>query len=250
MHTIPLAVLTLLLSLLSALPAYGALALTQTRLIFDADQTAVSLQVCNQNAAQPYLAQGWITDAGGTKIHDPLVLLPPLQRIEPGATTQIRVQALPGAKLLRQDRETLFYLNLREIPPATATPNQLTIALQNRIKIFWRPVALKAPAGVLVSPWVSKLQLHQEGEHWRIYNPGAYYITLIDARAQAGQATISGFTPVMLPPGGQALLPVRIDDYGHHPQFTYINDFGGQPVATFECQSTRCAVTANAVPSQ
>ncbi|WP_223346554.1 fimbria/pilus periplasmic chaperone, partial [Escherichia coli] len=41
------------------------------------------------------------------------------------------------------DRESLFYYNVREIPPKSGKANTLQIALQTRIKLFWRPKALE-----------------------------------------------------------------------------------------------------------
>ncbi|MGT9169473.1 fimbria/pilus periplasmic chaperone, partial [Escherichia coli] len=40
-------------------------------------------------------------------------------------------------------RESLFYYNVREIPPKSGKANTLQIALQTRIKLFWRPKALE-----------------------------------------------------------------------------------------------------------
>jgi len=44
-------------------------------------------------------------------------VLPPLQRVDPGEKSQIKLQQLAAAANLPQDRETLFYFNLRAIPP-------------------------------------------------------------------------------------------------------------------------------------
>jgi fimbrial chaperone protein len=46
------------------------------------------------------------------------MVLPPLQRIEPNDRNILRVVMLPGSAL-PTDRESVFYLNIREIPPKT-----------------------------------------------------------------------------------------------------------------------------------
>ena len=122
-----------------SMPSQAAIALDRTRVIFDGGQQSVSLSVSNQNKQLPYLAQGWLEDEQGNKIQSPLTVLPPVQRIEPGKPSQVKIQALPAAKQLPQDRETLYYFNLREIPPKSNKPNSLQIALQTRIKLFYRP---------------------------------------------------------------------------------------------------------------
>ncbi len=131
-----------LLGAIVAQQAQAAIALDRTRVIFDGSQKAVSLNVSNQNKQLPYLAQGWIEDEQGNKIQSPLTVLPPVQRIEPGKPSQVKIQALPATKLLKQDRETIYYFNLREIPPKSTKPNTLQIALQTRIKLFYRPAAI------------------------------------------------------------------------------------------------------------
>lgn len=93
----------------------AAIALDRTRVVFDGGLQSVSLSVSNQNKQLPYLAQGWLEDEQGNKIQSPLTVLPPVQRIEPGKPSQVKIQALPAAKQLPRDRETLYYFNLREI---------------------------------------------------------------------------------------------------------------------------------------
>ncbi len=56
---------------------------------------------------------------------------------------KVKIQALPDIHTLPSDRESLFYYNVREIPPKTGKANTLQIALQTRIKLFWRPKALE-----------------------------------------------------------------------------------------------------------
>ena len=106
-----------LAGLLVAQQTSAAIALDRTRVIFNGDDKSVSMSISNENKQLPYLAQGWIEDADGKKISSPLTVLPPVQRLEPGAKSQVKVQGLPAANTLPQDRETLFYFNLREIPP-------------------------------------------------------------------------------------------------------------------------------------
>lgn len=228
--------------LAAPLHARAALALQQSRIIFNGDNTSASLLVNNQNSTAPYLAQGWIEDEAGKKVRRPLLVLPPLQRIEPGARSQVKILALPDVNLLRQDRETLFYLNLREIPPRNDRLNTFNIALQNRIKLFYRPAALKAAPDELASPWLSQLVLEKQEESWRVSNPSAYYVTLVEARG------VSSFTPLMLAPGASAPLPGTIANDGSAPVLTYLNDYGGRPEITFDCAAARCTVTANRVP--
>lgn len=76
----------------------AAIALDRTRVIFDGSQKSVSLNISNQNKQLPYLAQGWIEDEQGNKIQSPLTVLPPVQRIEPGKPSQVKIRGMPATK--------------------------------------------------------------------------------------------------------------------------------------------------------
>lgn len=175
-----------LLGATAAQHAQAAIALDRTRVIFDGGQNSVSLNLSNQNKQLPYLAQGWLEDEQGNKIQSPLVVLPPVQRIEPGKPSQIKIQALPAAKQLPQDRETLYYFNLREIPPKSNKPNTLQIALQTRIKLFYRPAAIVPNRTDMATPWQEQLTLTRQGESYQVNNPTPYYITIVDAGSKKG----------------------------------------------------------------
>ncbi|WP_179142475.1 fimbria/pilus periplasmic chaperone, partial [Cronobacter sakazakii] len=91
--------------------AFAAIALDRTRVVYNGEEKSISLGISNENKNLPYLAQAWIEDAHGNKITSPLNALPPVQRVEAGAKSQVKVQASPAIASLPQDRETLFYFN-------------------------------------------------------------------------------------------------------------------------------------------
>ncbi|MFS2224411.1 fimbria/pilus periplasmic chaperone [Pantoea sp. B65] len=223
----------------------AAIALDRTRVIYNAGDKAVGLSISNENPKLPYLAQGWLTDDQGQKITSPLVVLPPLQRIEPGERSQIKIQALPLADSLPQDRETLFYFNLREVPPRSDKPNTLQIALQTSIKLFYRPKGIVAGEAARRQPWQQQLTLTRLGERYQVHNPTPYYITLVDAKPHSAQPTVAGFEPVMVAPYSETLLGGKASLLGLSPVLTYINDYGGRPELLFRCAEQSCRVTLN-----
>ncbi|BEL77374.1 Chaperone protein papD precursor [Serratia marcescens] len=227
-------------SVFLSMSSQAAIALDRTRVIFDGSVQSVSLSVSNQNKQLPYLAQGWLEDAQGNKIQSPLAVLPPVQRIEPGKPSQVKIQALPAAKMLPQDRETLYYFNLREIPPKSNKPNSLQIALQTRIKLFYRPAAIAPERNA--APWQELLTLTRQGDKYIVNNPTPYYVTLIDAATRKGVEGAKGFEPFMVPPKGSAPLTVSAASVGGSPVLTYINDYGGRPQLSFSCSGSSCKV--------
>jgi chaperone protein PapD len=229
---------SLLAGVLGLQQAQAAIALDRTRVVFNGGEKSTSLTISNENKQLPYLAQGWVEDAQGNKITTPLTVLPPLQRLEPGAKSQIKVQALPAANLLVQDRETLFYFNLREIPPKSEKPNTLQLALQTRIKLFYRPKALSNTEGA--APWQEQLTLTRQGDKYQVNNPTPYYITIVDASSKPGSASAKGFEPVMVAPKGKEMLNVGVAALGNAPVLTYVNDYGGRPQLQFNCGGAEC----------
>ncbi|WP_223344957.1 molecular chaperone, partial [Escherichia coli] len=110
-----------------------------------------------------YLAYSWLENEKGEKSDDLLVALPPIQRLEPKATTQVRIVKQASTTKLPGDRETLFFYNMREIPPSPEKNSGhavLQVAIQSRIKVFWRPSALRKKAGEKVE---LQLQVSQQG---------------------------------------------------------------------------------------
>lgn len=231
---------TLLCTLVS-LQAHGAIALDRTRVVLEGGQKSISMSVGNENKQLPYLAQGWIEDSQGNKIQSPLTVLPPVQRIEPGAKSQVKIQSLPAAAALPQNRESLYYFNLREIPPRSNKPNTLQLALQTRIKLFYRPAALVPDKGA--TPWQEKLTLTRVGETYQVNNPTPYYVTLVEGASSVGAKAVSGFEPVMLDPQGQATLKASASALGGSPVLTYINDYGGRPQLKFTCSGSHCTAS-------
>ncbi|EMK1730665.1 fimbria/pilus periplasmic chaperone [Salmonella enterica] len=217
--------------------ANAAVALDRTRAVFNGDAKSISLNISNDNQKVPYLAQAWLEDAQEKKITTgPLVVTPPVQRLEPGAKSMVRVMA-PGAAGLPQDRESLFYFNLREIPPKSKKENVLQIALQTRIKLFYRPASIvQRPDAV----WQDKLILHVVNGGYQIENPTPYFITVIGLGGTASQAENGKFNTVMISP--KSSFSVKSDTWST-PFLTYINDYGGRPTLRFACSGARCEAT-------
>lgn len=220
--------------------ASAAIALDRTRAVFDSEYSSISLSVSNKNKSLPYLAQAWLEDVNGQKVQSPLAVLPPVQRIEPGKESQIKIEALPAISTLPQDRETLFYFNLREIPPKSDKANTLQIALQTRIKLFYRPEAIKAVLNA--APWQEKLTMVKQNDKYTVQNPTPYYVTIVDGSTAKGKLGSEDFQPIMIEPKGSAVLTVSASQLGNTPVLTYVNDYGARPTLTFICSGNQCSV--------
>jgi P pilus assembly chaperone PapD len=240
------ALLPLMLAALgSSQLAHAAVGLDRTRVVVEGGTAATTVNIRNESTKLPYLAQGWIENEAGEKIQSPLIVVPPLQRMEPDSRGQLKVQPLPAVSALPQDRESLFYFNLREVPPKSTEANTLQLALQTRVKLFYRPQGLtidgNAPAPQL------KLTLKQNGNQYIAVNPTPYYITL-SAAGKDAKDNVASFEPVMVAPKSEAPLKLGAAQVGSAPVLTYINDYGGRPQLQFSCSGQQC--TAKELKSQ
>lgn len=64
--------------------ARAGIALDRTRLIINEKDRSASANLTNTSPDTPFLAQSWVENASGEKITSPLMVLPPLQRINGG----------------------------------------------------------------------------------------------------------------------------------------------------------------------
>ncbi|EJU9687168.1 fimbria/pilus periplasmic chaperone [Vibrio cholerae] len=227
----------LLLALLAG-QSQAAVSLDRTRVIYPGVAKSMSLTIRNNNKTMPYLAQAWLEDEEGNKVNQPFTLLPPVQRLEPGMESLVKIQTLPSVAQLPQDKESLFYFNLREVPPRSDKPNTLQLALQTRIKFFYRPASLLIEPGSNKAPWQEKLTLQQVAGKYQLNNPTPYYVTIVAAATSVQSEGIEGFEAVMIAPNSSAELNVATAKLGANPTFTYVDDFGGRRTISYQCANS------------
>lgn len=223
----------------------AAIALDRTRVIFPGQNNSLSVKINNYNKDLPYLAQAWMEDANGNKINSPFAVLPPIQRVEPDATAMIQIRALPASAQLPQDKESLFYFNVREVPPKSDKANVLQLALQTKVKFFYRPQALVVPTGSTKAPWQERLKLTPEGGSYRLDNPTPYFITVVEAATSSKAEALDGFQSVMLAPNSSSTLKLDRNVLGMTPSLSYIDDFGGRRQLNYHC-----TVSCQLLPAQ
>lgn len=132
---------------LFAMSSHASIVLYGTRVIFSAKETEVTLKISNKGK-RPLLAQSWLDrgdeDESPDSIDVPFVVTPSLARLESGDQQMLRI--IHSGQALPQDRESLFWLNVLDVPPRTESPKDssgsLAIAFRTRIKLMYRPQGL------------------------------------------------------------------------------------------------------------
>lgn len=217
---------SLLLGLAGGLPAQASVVIQTTRVIYPAAAREVAVALVNK-ADHPALVQAWVDDGqpgvSPETSQAPFVLLPPVFRLAPAQGQSLRLSH-DGRTALPADRESLFWLNVLDIPPkpAASTQNYLQMAIRSRIKLFYRPAGLRED----VRSAAASLQIRQQGRTLTVHNPSPYHITLSQLEGEAADQSRTDLPVEMLAPFAtlqrtlptpQALRSVHyrtIDDYG------------------------------------
>ncbi|MFC0308869.1 fimbria/pilus periplasmic chaperone [Gallibacterium trehalosifermentans] len=206
-----------------------------TRIIYPADQQTVSVQLTNQDPL-PALIQAWIDNGDPNvppeQVKTPFVITPPISRIEPnkGQTLRLTYTGEP----LPNDRESVFYFNLLDIPPKPTAqqqaehPNYLQIAFRSRIKLFFRPTSLPME----LDEAYTKVKFHLSSEKGKsvivVNNPTPYYITYATLEVQQGGNKASAKEFDMVAPFSQVSYPLSKAIKGKAVvNWSIINDYGG-----------------------
>lgn len=217
-------------------PAHASVVIGGTRVVFPAQQGEVTVRLSNESD-HPALIEAWVDtgnpDSTPDSVSTPFLITPPLFRMEPHKDQSLRILYTQGSQPLPTDRESLFWLNVLEIPPKPTGPqyagrNYLQFAIRSRLKMFYRPAdlpddALKAPDKLIfkaATGQVAALEVH---------NPTPHYVTISNLSLGADSkpsAEISG----MIAPFGDLRLSLKglaqAPSAGTPVVFNTINDYG------------------------
>jgi len=228
-----------------ALPsAQASLVLQGTRVVFPGDSRDVSVQVQNSGNA-PALMQTWIDDGRADLPPDraasPFVVTPAVSRVEPGSGAALRISRLQDD--LPQDRESVYWLNVVDVPPSPKDTRQdyMLLSFRTRIKLFHRPAALTpgeaSVAGdrltwkLLPAPAkTAAVASARPAQQIEVSNPTPYYVSFSSVEGKVGDRSVAAGSG-MVAPFGQ----MRFDLQGSLPsaaqppavRYHVINDFGG-----------------------
>lgn len=216
------------LSLVAALfctPVHAGVVIDGTRVIYPSDAREITVKLTNMGK-RPVLVQSWL-DTGDSKatpdkIVTPFVLTPPINRVEAGKGQSLRISAM-NTSALRQDRESIWWLNVLEIPAKpekqiASQDNYLQLAVRSRIKFLYRPTAVSKtnPAET-----VKQLTWAQGSNGLTVTNPTPFYFSLTSItfggkKKEAGMVSPMEnrtYSNIRATPGS-TIIATWIDDYG------------------------------------
>ncbi|WP_158233128.1 MULTISPECIES: fimbrial biogenesis chaperone [unclassified Erwinia] len=205
----------------------GGVSFSRNRIIFPAQDGAVTLTV-NNHGDQPWLVQAGVSAEPMKRTAAPFIVTPPLFRLEGNGQNVMRILRAGGS--LPADRESVFYFYASTIPSQPAPkPGQvvqgqlgasLSISMRTILKLFWRP------AGLAITPKAAPgmMQFTVQPGAVVVKNPTPYYqsfaLLKFDGREQnldKGPSMVAPFSELRFP-ASQSVKAVS---------WSVMNDYGG-----------------------
>lgn len=226
--------LLLIVYFISAFSFADGISANSTRYIYPEGAHDITARINNESATAAFV-QYWLDPGDSDALPanlpvTPFELTPPVSRINPGAIQHLRIRLMDKSSM-PSDRESLWWLNVLDIPPVskTASPeakDSIQLAVRSRFKVFYRP------AGLSDRNAATQQVTFQSGSHSiRVNNNSPYHITITEITlADKKQILHKSF---MLTPKSRSEISVkRAVKRGDHLIVSNINDYGGNVTFT------------------
>ncbi|MEM5619908.1 molecular chaperone [Pseudomonas aeruginosa] len=126
--------------------AHAGLIAQGTRVVFPASEARGHLagqQYLRHSRAGASLDRRWPAGRSPEELQVPFSVTPAVTRVDPNGGAVLRIAYLKAP--LPTDRESLFWLNILEVPPRDEDENNaLQFSFRSRFKLFFRPSQLKS----------------------------------------------------------------------------------------------------------
>jgi chaperone protein EcpD len=205
-----------------------------TRVVYPAQDKEVTVKLTNEGN-QPALVQVWLDDGDDKSTPDtakaPFTVMPPVFRMDPAKGQAVRL--IYTKEPLPTDKESLFWVNVLEVPPKAADDgkNHLQFAFRTRIKLFFRPSGLPGDVATAADKltWKAVPNPNGKGFAMQATNPTPYYVNFARVGVKVDGKDIDG-DGGMVAPGSSAVFPIKdltaAPVTGAEVSFTTINDYG------------------------
>lgn len=202
-----------------------------TRIIYPEDASSVNVTVRNTLTAGPYLVQSSVSSKQDEKASAPFNVTPPLFRLEPQSTNQLRI-AFTGTQL-PGDRESVFYLHASAIPSSEINDKlqskggvqaQLKFGVGSIIKLFYRPADLSGSS----DDAQKGLRFSYNAGELKVTNPSPYFVSFSSLTFGGQKLPLDSSAARMLVPFGSHTWSVKSKPVkGRRIEWQTINDLGG-----------------------
>ena len=171
--------------------SHAGLLASATRVVYQQNSNEKSLILANTNS-YPVLTQIWVDDGhtGPEFQNSPFAVLPPVFKLSAKENKGIRI--IYNGMTLPADRESLYWLNLYEIPAVkkdNPANEYLNLAMNTQMKIFYRPEGLKDYNVDELQQQVQQTLIYNEKAlKLELKNPTPYYLNFTNLSISNDQA--------------------------------------------------------------
>ncbi|MBO2651602.1 fimbrial biogenesis chaperone [Shewanella algae] len=206
--------------------AWGGVTAEVSRVVYEAAKPEQSLQLANLND-YPVLVQLWIDDGNPGSTPDkatyaPVISLPAIFNLAAGEQRSIRLVRV--REDLPEDRESLYWLNIYEVPPkpliqGSSAEQLVLLTMRTQMKLFFRPESLSAKAVNMIE----SVKLDWREGKLQINNQGPFFLTI--TRIEFDNLT-PPLQPQMLAPFSSESLELPIKPLAQSASIYYLDDYG------------------------
>jgi len=213
----------------SALQASAGIMLGGTRVLYAESVKEASIMVMNQSP-QDIMIQSWIDpEDKHVSQNVPFIVTPPLSRL--GGHKQQTLRIMYSGENLPNDKESVFRLNVQEIPQKSKDDNSLQIAVRQRVKLFYRPIGIigKPEDAPKMLEW--RLVEKKGRPALEVHNPSSFHVSFSGVMLHNGPSKYP--LPIgMVTPRSKEVISLQNlapskNDRSSSIEFTAINDYGG-----------------------
>ena len=199
-----------------------------TRLIYPENEKSISVTLRNTMRNSPYLVQTNVSAEQSKMVAAPFIVTPPLFRLEPQSTNQVRITFKGSA--LPQDRESVFYFNAAGIPASSSPAKEQQTAgvrgmaqfgVGNIIKLFYRPDGLK----VTSAEAQKNLIFSRDLKGLRVSNESPYFVSFASMKIAGRGVALDTPQQKMIAPFSSYVYPTSAKS--GDISWETINDVGG-----------------------
>lgn len=225
--------------------AFSGVIPEKSRIVFNGKNTTQSYILVNTNN-YPVVVQLWIDDgefnANPELTPSPFVITPVMSKMAPSKINEIKIIYSGDDFKLPTDRESLYWLNIFEVPPVNKynpAKNEIALSMLTQIKVLYRPENIEINEFDLIDKFDKLLFTLRQNDKGVLYlaidNPTEYVASLANLTFKSSENNkLVDFKPdtlssVTLLPKSTKEFPISITDQStiiHELEYWLIDDQG------------------------
>ncbi|HDZ8915481.1 TPA: molecular chaperone [Aeromonas hydrophila] len=202
-------------ALFFSMQSFAAISLASTRVILNSDKKEASINVIN-DGGKDVVIQSWLEQASNSSTPPPFAVTPPLSIIKGNQQQLLRI--LFEGRGLPEDRESVFWLSVQEIPQLSERDSILQLAVMQRVKLFYRPASIANDASLATDKMTAKIV---DGQ-LQLNNPTPFHINIINLAQDKEKLDVK-----MISPFETRIISANMLNPRKKITATVVNDYGG-----------------------